>query len=89
MVKIRWMRVAPVAGLLIVNSFLFSACSTVPVTGRQQLSLISSAEMLSMGNQQYDEFLKSSAVVSAGDGRTVMVKNVGRKIQFAVEQYFR
>lgn len=89
MVKNRWMRVAPVAGLLIVNSFLFSACSTVPVTGRQQLSLISSAEMLSMGHQQYDEFLKTNAVVPAGDSRTVMVKNVGRRIQSAVEQYFR
>lgn len=75
-------------GILVV-SMLFVACSTVPVTGRRQLSLVSTSEMLTMSNQQYNDFLKSHKVVSAGDSRTAMVKNVGRNIQSAVEQYFR
>jgi len=80
---------ALVVGLAIVGSLLLGACSTVPVTGRQQLSLISSAEMLSMSNQQYADFLNSHSVVPAQDSRTVMVNTVGRNIQSAVEQYFR
>lgn len=88
MKKNRWTCVTLVTGILIVNCFLFAACSTVPVTGRQQLSLISSSEMLSVSNQQYDDFLKGNKVVSAGDSRTAMVRNVGKNIQAAVEQYF-
>ena len=76
-------------GMAIIACSLFAACSTVPVTGRQQLSLVSSAEMLAMGSQQYDEFLKSNNIVPAGDSRTVMVRKVGKNIQSAVEQYFR
>jgi predicted Zn-dependent protease len=89
MTKNRWTCAPLVTGMVIVHCFLFAACSTVPVTGRQQLSLVSSAEMLSMSNQQYDDFLKSNKVVSAGDGRTALVKHVGKNIQSAVEQYFR
>jgi len=75
-------------GIYVVICLLFVACSTVPVTGRQQLSLVSSSEMLAMGSQQYAEFLKSNNIVPAGDSRTVMVRKVGRNIQSAVEQYF-
>jgi predicted Zn-dependent protease len=89
MMKHCWTWVTLVTGMFIVDCFLFGSCSTVPVTGRQQLSLISSSEMLSMSDQQYADFLKANKVVPAGDNRTAMVKNVGRKIQSAVEQYFR
>jgi predicted Zn-dependent protease len=68
---------------------LFYSCSIVPVTGRQQLSLISSSEMLSMGGKQYNDFLQSNKVVPTNDRRTVMVKTVGKNIQTAVEKYFR
>ncbi len=74
---------------LCTTSILFCSCSVVPVTGRQQLSLISSSEMLSMGKQQYSAFLKSNKVVPTNDRRTVMVKTVGKNIQTAVEKYFR
>jgi predicted Zn-dependent protease len=85
----RWRCVILVPGMFLAGCFLFVACSTVPVTGRQQLSLVSSAEMNSMGNQQYKDFLTSNNVVSGGDNRTAMVRKVGRNIQAAVEQYFR
>lgn len=84
-----WMRIPLVTGMLIVSSFLIGGCSTVPVTGRQQLSLVSSADMLAMSTQEYSAFLKSNSVVPAGDSRTAMVKHVGGNIKSSVEQYFR
>lgn len=64
------------------------ACSTVPVTGRQQLNLIPSSTMLSMSSDQYGEFLNSHKVSQDAEA-TALVKKVGGRIQRAVEQYFR
>lgn len=64
-----------------------SACSSVPITGRKQLSLIPSSTMLSMSYQQYDQFLKENKV-TADQQSTALVKKVGVKIQKAVEEYF-
>ena len=81
--------VSLVTGMFVVGGILLGGCSTVPVTGRQQLSLVSNSEMLSMGTREYDDFLKNNKVVPTGDTRTAMVKRVGRNIQSAVETYFR
>lgn len=62
------------------------ACAKVAVTGRQQLSLVSNAEIIPMANQQYDSVVRS-AKLSSNQQQTAMVKNVGRRIQRAVEQY--
>jgi len=71
-------------GLIVL---FLSACSTVPISGRRQLSLIPSGEINSMSFNSYKEFLASHKL-SADTGKTQMVKNVGRNIQNAVEQYF-
>ena len=63
-------------------------CSTVPITGRSQLNLVSDAEMLSMSSQQYTEFMKE-AKPGKDSSSARMVKNVGKRIQGAVEKYFR
>lgn len=73
--------------LLITLLFLLLSCSTVPITGRKQLSLIPAGEMLSMSYQQYGDFLKSNKL-STNQEQTQMVKRVGGKIQNAVERYF-
>ncbi|MSR75799.1 MAG: M48 family peptidase [Planctomycetes bacterium] len=67
---------------------VFMACSTVPLTGRSQLSLISSAQMLSMSEAAYGDFLKSSKP-SADAQASTMVKRVGSRIQGAVERHFK
>jgi predicted Zn-dependent protease len=72
---------------ILIASLLFDSCSTVPLTGRRQLSLISGSEMMSMSGKQYNDFLKSNKVVAANDRQSVVVKTVGRRIQSAVEQY--
>ncbi len=41
--------------VLFVLSIVLSACSSVPVTGRKQLNIIPSSQMMSMSYQQYDE----------------------------------
>lgn len=63
-----------------------SACATVPVTGRKQLSLVSSAEMNQMSAQQYQEVIKAGPL-SSNQEQTQMIKRVGVRIQKAVEQY--
>ncbi|MBM2840885.1 MAG: peptidase Ste24p [Bacteroidetes bacterium] len=73
--------------LLITLLFLLLSCSTVPITGRKQLSLIPAGEMLSMSYQQYGEFLKTNKL-STNQEQTQMVKRVGGKIQNGVERFF-
>jgi predicted Zn-dependent protease len=72
----------------ILLCLMVSACSTVPITGRQQLNLISDSTMLSMSFQEYDKFLKEHKL-SADQEKTQMVRGVGVRIQRAVELYFR
>jgi predicted Zn-dependent protease len=73
--------------LLAVMAFLIAACSTVPITGRRQLSLVSKGEMQSMSYQQYGDFLKTNKV-STDKQSTELVRRVGTRIQKAVESYF-
>lgn len=70
----------------ILLSFFFIQCSTVPITGRKQLSLIPASEMQTLSYQQYSEFIKSNKI-STDQQNTALVKRVGTKIQHAVEQY--
>ena len=74
--------------LLLVLAFTIAACSTVPITGRKQLSLIPASEMFSMSYAEYGEFLKTNKL-SANQQQTAMVKSVGGKIQRSVETYFK
>lgn len=73
--------------LIILLALTVYYCSTVPITGRSQLSLVSASEMNAMSFQQYDEFLKQSKL-SSNTADVDMVKRVGVKIQKAVERYF-
>jgi predicted Zn-dependent protease len=68
-------------------SFVLLSCSTVAITGRRQLNLVPSSTMLSMSAQQYDEFLETHKL-SDNQEQTRMVKEVGTRIQKAVERYF-
>ena len=63
------------------------SCQTVPITGRQQLSIVPSDTLMSMSFNEYDDFLKKHEVIE-GTPDEKMVGRVGRKIQRAVEKYF-
>jgi predicted Zn-dependent protease len=72
---------------VVVAAVILAACSTVPITGRKQLSLIPQSEMLSTSYTQYGEFLKTNKV-SSNAQQTALVRNIGVRIQKAVETYF-
>lgn len=74
------------AFILIVLGLFIYACANVPVTGRQQLNLVSNSEIIPMVNQQYDSIVRN-AKLSTDQAQTAMVKNVGARIERAVEQY--
>jgi predicted Zn-dependent protease len=72
---------------LALCTFFALSCSTVPITGRQQLDLVPAGEMMAMSYQQYDQFLKENKL-STDQKQTETVKRVGLNIQHAVEGYF-
>ncbi len=69
-----------------LTAFLIYACASVAVTGRNQLTLVSNAEIIPVANQQYNEVI-AKGPLSTNREQTEMVKRVGVKIQKAVEQY--
>ncbi|HYH55822.1 MAG TPA: M48 family metallopeptidase [Anseongella sp.] len=72
----------------IAACLLFAACSTVPLTGRRQLSLVSSGQLMQMASTQYDQFLDESKVLK-GTTDANRVKNIGNKLARAVESYMK
>ena len=60
--------------------------STVPITGRKQNILVSDEQVLSLSNQQYQEYMKT-AKASTNATNTAMVKRVGQNIANAVVSY--
>ncbi len=67
---------------------LLTGCSTVAITGRKQLMLVSDAEVLSLSNQSFTDYMKT-AKPSTNAQNTAMVERVGRRIANAVETYLR
>ncbi len=74
-----------IIGLLLPTVFL-AACSTVPLTGRQQLDLVPSDQIMAMSAQQYDQVLDEHTVIRGTDDAR-MVDRVGNRIRSAVERY--
>ena len=72
----------------LITVVFFQTCSSVPLTGRSQLNMIPSSEMLSMSYQQYDIFLKENKL-STNMAEVNMVKRVGVNIQQAVQKYMK
>lgn len=69
-----------------ICALLLFRCANVPVTGRSQLSLVSSSEINGMAATQYQEVIKTGPL-STNQEQVAMIKRVGSKIQRAVEQY--
>lgn len=74
------------AGALLVMIFIQS-CSTVPLSGRKQLSLVPESEMVTMGLTNYATFLKQNTM-STDKANAAIVKKVGTNISQAVSRYF-
>lgn len=78
----------PIFFAIIAFASLFQSCSTVPLTGRSQVSLLPESNMVKMSLTSYKEFLDTNKV-SANRSQSTMVKQVGRDISVAVEKYLK
>ena len=75
--------------LLAVVAAILTSCgttSTVPITGRKQNLIVSDEQVLSLSNQQYQEYM-ASAKKSANATNTAMVQRVGKNLANAVVSY--
>ena len=72
--------------LIILIVFIVIGCSTVPLTGRKQLSLVPESEVIALSLTEYDKFIKSNKL-STDKNKMALVKRVGERISKAVESY--
>ena len=77
--------------ILVVLTAILASCGTtthVPVTGRKQRLVVSDEQVMSLSNQEYQNYMKS-AKLSTNSTNTAMVKRVGQNLARAVETYLR
>jgi len=74
--------------LISACGFIFFACQKNAITGRRSLNLIPESEMIAMSLTEYDQFLKEHQTLPGYHKNTILVRNVGIKIQKAVEKYY-
>jgi predicted Zn-dependent protease len=73
--------------IMFLGIFIYS-CSKVPLSGRNQLSLVSNSEILPLSYEQYDKVIKEGKVITnTSEGQ--MVVKVGKRISQAVEAYLK
>jgi predicted Zn-dependent protease len=72
--------------LIFLSGWMIQSCSTVPITGRQQLSLLPESQLIAMSISNYDQFLSENKL-SDNQRQVEMVTRVGDKIAKAVIQY--
>lgn len=74
--------------ILFFLTIVLTSCSSVLITGRKQLLLVSDSEVLSMSAVSYQQFIDSMPA-SNDIANTMLVKKVGRNISMAVHQFLR
>lgn len=72
---------------MMVGALLWG-CSSVPLTGRRQMLMVSDQEILSMSLQEYGNYMQS-ATKSSDKQSSEMVTRVGTRIAAAVESYLK
>lgn len=77
-----------IIGLLLGTALLMNSCGSVPITGRNQLLLVSDSEVLTSSLTQYSEYMKSAPQSTNAQGKA-MVTRVGKKIAAATEEYMK
>lgn len=81
---------APIMYTLLASTLvvLLSSCATVPVTGRSQLALLPESEMVTLGQQAYQQHLQENPV-SNQPGDVEPVLRVGKRLAAATEEFLR
>jgi predicted Zn-dependent protease len=68
--------------------FLVQGCSSVPITGRRQLMLISDQQVITLSLQQYQDYISTANIIT-GTPEAQKVEKVGMKIANAVETFLK
>lgn len=74
--------------ILFVMIFLFIACSTVPITGRSRVNLVSDSQVLPASFVQYKGFLAENKL-STDKEMSDQIKDIGKNISEAVDRFMR
>ncbi len=75
--------------LLLATTLLWSACATVPISGRRQVRMLPEGLLSDMAAANYQGFMAEHTVVPSSDPRAQMVERSGQKISAAVVEYLR
>jgi len=73
---------------ILVSVLIVQACSTVPLIGRKQVSLLPESSMVEMSLTSYDQFIKENKL-STDKNQIAIVKRVGARMSVAVEKYLK
>src|SRR5258706_7995305 len=65
--------------VIVLSGWLLVGCTTVPVTGRRELNLVSSGDEMQLGLSSFDQ-LKKDTPVSHDPTINAMVQRVGKRI---------
>ena len=68
-------------------SILLPSCTTVPITERKQLSIISEAKINRQSALAYEKFKKKAKIITAGS-KFKEIKTIGKKMENAVSSFF-
>ncbi len=72
-----------------IVSLGFAGCSQNAITGKNQLTLYSEADIQSMAAQQYRQFLSENKVVSTSASKDAeMVRRIGQRLTTAINNYY-
>ena len=74
--------------VLVVNVLVFVACSTVPISGRKRINIVSDGQVLPASFAQYKGFLEENKL-SKNKVMGNQIKEVGTNISGAVDRFMR
>jgi len=69
------------------GSLLLPSCTTVPITERKQLSLISESRINRQAEAAYEKFRSKSKLILKGN-QINEIRQIGKKMEFAVSAFF-
>ena len=68
-------------------SIILPSCTTVPITERKQLSIISESKINAQAAQAYEQFRSKTKLITTGS-QLKNIKNIGRRMESAVSAFF-
>ena len=68
-------------------SLILPSCSTVPITERKQLSIISESRINSQAAAAYENFRSKSKLITSGS-QLKEIRTIGKKMELAVSSFF-